>query len=200
MPTLVETLAQNITRDSVVDLQPLFYRLSLDTTLFLLFGNSLSSSQNERIVGQHTEFAESFHIAQTYLSHRGRLGAYYWLANPPKFWHACRITHDFIDQGRRGANGEVDQSQSGTSLQDEKKHRTFIVALLQKTQNEKSVRDQCLALLIAGRDTTACCLSWAFRLLVRHPEVLEKLRAEVEMVIGLGEHATQSTRASLKGM
>lgn len=138
------------------------------------------------------EFAESFHIAQTYLSHRGRLGAYYW--------HACRIIHDFIDQSIRSANREVDQSQSGTYSQDEKEHRTFIGALVQKTQNEKIVRDQCLALLLAGRDTTACCLSWAFRLLVRHPEVLEKLRAEVEMVIGLGEHATQSTRASLKGM
>ncbi|RAR10489.1 cytochrome P450 52A11 [Stemphylium lycopersici] len=196
----VETLARNIRRDSVVDLQPLFYRLSLETTLFLLFGNSLSSSQNERIVGQHAEFAEAFHEAQTYLSHRGRLGDYYWLANPPKFWRACRITHEFIDQGIRGANGEVDTPQSGTSLQEEKKHRTFIGALLQKTSNEKVVRDQCLALLLAGRDTTACCLSWAFRLLVRHPEVLDKLRAEVKMVIGLGEHATQPTRASLKGM
>eukprot|EP00656_Telonema_subtile_P048962 TRINITY_DN5988_c0_g1_i4.p1 TRINITY_DN5988_c0_g1~~TRINITY_DN5988_c0_g1_i4.p1 ORF type:complete len:118 (+),score=33.45 TRINITY_DN5988_c0_g1_i4:171-524(+) len=40
--------------------------------------------------------------------------------------------------------------------------------------------DIVLNLIIAGRDTTACLLSWTFYELGRNPEVLAKLREELE--------------------
>jgi cytochrome P450 len=41
------------------------------------------------------------------------------------------------------------------------------------------IRDELLTLLVAGHETTATALSWAMERLVRHPEKLERLRAEV---------------------
>jgi cytochrome P450 family 135 len=44
---------------------------------------------------------------------------------------------------------------------------------------EAEIRDELLTLLVAGHETTATALSWAVERLARHPEKLERLRAEV---------------------
>jgi cytochrome P450 family 135 len=46
--------------------------------------------------------------------------------------------------------------------------------------SDAEIRDELLTLLVAGHETTATALSWAVERLVRHPEKLERLRAEVE--------------------
>jgi cytochrome P450 family 135 len=45
---------------------------------------------------------------------------------------------------------------------------------------DAEVRDQLMTLLLAGHETTATGLAWAFDLLVRHPPVLERLVAAVD--------------------
>jgi cytochrome P450 family 135 len=44
---------------------------------------------------------------------------------------------------------------------------------------DAEIRDQLMTLLIAGHETTATALAWAFDLLFRNPEAMERLRAEV---------------------
>lgn len=55
--------------------------------------------------------------------------------------------------------------------------------------DEQVLRDEVRTLLIAGHETTAAALSWAWYLLATHPEVARALEAEVE---GLG-HAPEMT-------
>lgn len=43
-----------------------------------------------------------------------------------------------------------------------------------------SVRDQVMTMLLAGHDTSATALAWAFALLLRHPAALDRLVAEIE--------------------
>lgn len=45
---------------------------------------------------------------------------------------------------------------------------------------DDEIRDELLTLLTAGHETTATSLSWAIERLCRHPEKLERLRAEAE--------------------
>jgi cytochrome P450 len=45
--------------------------------------------------------------------------------------------------------------------------------------SDREVRDQLMTLLAAGHETTATALAWAFDLLFRAPEKLERLRAEI---------------------
>ena len=45
--------------------------------------------------------------------------------------------------------------------------------------SDAEIRDELLTLLVAGHETTATALSWAMERLIRHPEKLERLRAEV---------------------
>jgi cytochrome P450 len=48
----------------------------------------------------------------------------------------------------------------------------------------RQIRDEVMTLLLAGHETTALTLSWAFLLLDRHPEARERLEAELEAVLG----------------
>jgi cytochrome P450 len=49
---------------------------------------------------------------------------------------------------------------------------------------ERQVRDEVMTLLLAGHETTALALTWAFTLLDRHPEARAHLQAELDHVLG----------------
>jgi len=153
----VQNLISRISPDGIVDLQPLFFCLTLDTTTFLLFRKSMSALSSEDIAGQESEFANAFNLGQDYLSHRGLLGRFYWLLNDKRFRDACRICRRFVDDSIQKV---IKDSNLHTKEARERGNYIFINAIIQETRDPKVLRDQCLNILLAGRDTTACCLSW----------------------------------------
>lgn len=50
--------------------------------------------------------------------------------------------------------------------------------------SDEQARDEIKTLLIAGHETTATTLGWTFYLLSKHPEVADKVRAELAQVVG----------------
>jgi cytochrome P450 len=62
---------------------------------------------------------------------------------------------------------------------------TFLHELASFTRDRKVIRDQLVAVLLAGRDTTAATLSWTIYELSRHPECVRKLRDEIINQVGL---------------
>lgn len=77
-------------------------------------------------------------------------------------------------------------------------HRTFLHALAGYTRDPRMLRDQLVAVLLAGRDTTAGTLSWTFHELSQHPDVLAKLRSEVLAVVGPDREPTYDDLKNLK--
>ena len=139
-----------------LDLQPLFFRLTLDTTMAVLFGRKLDtieaqSSRNE------AAFAKAFDYAQHQLAQRGRLGDFYWLINGPTFRRSCKVVHEFVDEIVAAA---LKDSDSWPSSQDTSERYVFLRALISETRDPRVLRDQLVNVLLAGRDTTACLLSW----------------------------------------
>ena len=49
---------------------------------------------------------------------------------------------------------------------------------------DQQLRDEVTTLFLAGYETTSIALSWAFDMLTHHPDVMEKLQAEVDSAIG----------------
>ncbi len=49
--------------------------------------------------------------------------------------------------------------------------------------SNQQLRDEVVTLMLAGTETSANALSWTFSLLMQHPEVVSKLRKEVDSVI-----------------
>lgn len=85
---------------------------------------------------------------------------------------------------------------------DEKlsKRETFLDALARFTRDPRVLRDQLVAVLLAGRDTTAGTLSFCLFELARNPEVVSKLRAEISARIGVGASAKKPSYTDLKEM
>jgi cytochrome P450 len=50
--------------------------------------------------------------------------------------------------------------------------------------SERQIRDEVMTLLLAGHETTALALSWAFLLLDRNPEARNRLEAELATILG----------------
>lgn len=138
-----------------IDLQPLFFKLTLDTTTALLLGRSVYSLRANDINDTGNKaFAEHFDIAQGGLAKRFRLAPWHSLYSPPQFRRSCSIVHEFVDDYilKRGVDhGKGDGHESSESFVDQLAH---------ESGSHEMLRDQLLNILLAGRDTTACCLSW----------------------------------------
>jgi len=62
--------------------------------------------------------------------------------------------------------------------------------------SDDEIRDELLTLLVAGHETTATELAWAFERLARTPDVLRKLVAEIDA--GRDEYVTATIRETLR--
>jgi hypothetical protein len=82
--------------------------------------------------------------------------------------------------------------------EDETEKKTFTHSLSEFTHDRKVMRDQLVSTLLAGRDTTACALSWLFYELSYHPEIYKKLRKEVLDTIGQHEKPTYEDLKNMK--
>ncbi|KAA6414009.1 MAG: cytochrome p450 alkane [Lasallia pustulata] len=179
----------------VVDLQPLFFRLTLDTTMAVLFGKTLDSMKT-KVSGDEAFFARAFDQAQHELARRGRLGDLYWLLDGFTFRRSCRIVHEFVDKIVVDA---LNETRPGMASEEPTGRYVFLTALISKTRDQRVLRDQLINVLLAGRDTTACLLSWTFTLLARHPEIQQRLRNECEDLPSFREGGLP-TPAEIKGM
>lgn len=77
------------------------------------------------------------------------------------------------------------------------KEFTFLHSVARHTRDPRALRDQIVAVLLAGRDTTAATLSWAFYELSRRPEKFARLRREVLDAVG---RTRMPSYEDLKGM
>jgi cytochrome P450 len=146
---LLEALSLEV---GVVDLQPLFFRLTLDVTTAFLFGESVHSLKSPDITGEQT-FADAFNAAQEFVAKRFRLPELYWLIGGKKFQQACDKVHEFADH-------IIDHNLSKDSGDENQKQYVFLKSVAEGTPDRTSLRGQIVNILAAGRDTTACLLSW----------------------------------------
>lgn len=135
----------------VVDLQPLFFRFTLATTTALIFGQPIKSFENEE---QHT-FTSSFDYASFISAIRIRLADFCWAYNPSKYVQACNRVKEYASGFVKQALEDNTDRKQATDSQ-----YAFIQDLFDEYNDPVLVRDQLVNVLIAGRDTTACLLSW----------------------------------------
>ncbi|KAL9593601.1 MAG: hypothetical protein Q9219_007475 [cf. Caloplaca sp. 3 TL-2023] len=182
-------LARLSSSPGVIDLQPLFFQYTLATTTALIFGQPVESSED----GEQDGFASSFDYATWITTLRSRLTDFYWIYQPKRYQEACRNVRKFAD-------GFVTKALSARleSKEEESADRyAFIEDLYAKYKDKELVRDQLINILLAGRDTTACLLTWTLFLLIRHPKVFKRLKDEIQSV---AENDAEITRSHIQRM
>lgn len=169
--------------ESIADLQPLFFRLTLDSATEFLFGRSVHSLRHSAEADQ--EFGEAFDYSLGELAMNFRLGPLRSFRRDPKALKAFDYCRTYVGQlvdeameyrGKRLGMDLEHTKSGGRSL--------FLHELVKTTDNKERVGDELLNVLVAGRDTTASLLSHMFFLLARNPECWKRLRAEVASLGG----------------
>jgi len=94
---------------------------------------------------------------------------------------------------------EIDERRRAEDLEERDDILSLLVAARHEDgspMSDEEMRDELLTLLVAGHETTATSLSWAVERLARHPEKLERLRAEAED--GGDEYLTATIQETLR--
>ncbi|KAI8965523.1 n-alkane-inducible cytochrome P450 [Daldinia sp. FL1419] len=170
-------------RNYEVDLQQLFFRMVLDSNSEYMFGESVGlMSENA------SEAATTFHHALDYAQQgtilRLRLGNLMFAHRDKKFRDSCGTVHAYADKFVAQA---LEYRRKQSMLPSEKKDKdegvrqkyVFLNELAKDTEDPIMLRDQIVNMLLAARDTTAGLLAFVFFMLARHPDVFDKLRADV---------------------
>ncbi|KAI9747495.1 MAG: hypothetical protein M4579_007453, partial [Chaenotheca gracillima] len=177
-------------RGQTVDADKLFFRYTLDAATDFLLGKSVNSLDNPQV-----EFAEAFSEVQRVQNLMTSAGMFNVIIPKRGFRAGLKVinefVHPYIERALRLSPAELEKKANDDRY-------TFLHALASFTRDRKVIRDQLVAVLLAGRDTTAATLSWTFYELSRHPEVVEKLRREISETIGLHRAPSYADLKSMK--
>lgn len=194
--------------DRPVDVQDLFGRFTMDSASEFLFGQSFntlggtlpipwsaqtskgptSSSQGAAHLGAKGsatddtwgEFVQAFESCQQNITRRARLGY---------IWPLFELFEDRSLKHQRTIRKWLDPLVS-SALEDKKaarrmgvinalQEKTLLQHLVDSTDDLALIRDQLLSMLLASRDSTAVLITYTCYFLALHPDVLQRLRAEI---------------------
>ena len=179
-----QQLLQHIPREgSMVDLQPLFFKLTLDTSTHLLFGESTNcldlNGENE----QSLQFAKAFDRCQN-VSDKNLFVIIFeevlpkFLKQGSQFNKDVKTLHSFVDAiiSRNLLNSKQSAELNGKYV--------FLHELISQTTDIVKIRSELLNVLLAGRDTTAGFLSNIWFEMSCHPAIWARLQQEVDALDG----------------
>lgn len=181
----IKQLLKQLPHDgSTVDLQPLFFRLTLDSSTEFLFGESTSSLLTS-LGSEQQIFASALDYAQSQLISRGTPGKWVSSSENKRFLKACKTVHDFADKYVYQALAHCASERAKEKPQEKPLGRyVFLNELAKETDDPQRLRNELMNLLIGGRDTTASLLSNTFHVLARRPDIWSRLKTEVDELAG----------------
>lgn len=157
-----------------VDISALFYRFTLDSATDYLLGKSVDSLDQPE-----AEFASAFAEVQRVQNLTTRSGPFKLFIPKANYKAGLKVINAFVEPF-------IDQAlRLNISDLKEQSNQSFLHALAATgTRDRKVIRDQVVAVLLAGRDTTAGALSFTFQELSANPDIVRKLRTEILEKVG----------------
>jgi len=193
-----------------VDLQRLFFGYTMDSAMDLLCGE-----KTDTMGGEACAYGDNFDQAHRMLVEyvrpsQARLKQLEYLPFPfggsgGLAWQlrsALNPTYRRFLAARRVIHAESDRIVAACRSDPSLGRRKDLLALFVQSEEKEQflstyLRDMVMMFMLAGRDTTACLLSWTFYMLATNPEVQAKLSAEIDQKLpGLAEPSLKSVSAS----
>lgn len=160
-----------------VEIMDLFFRMTIDVTTEFLLGTPIHSLENPK-----TDFVSAFAEAQRMQMLMTCLGPLWRTCPRGSYNRSLKVINEFIWPFVHKTLNLPEEELHKLSRSE--KQFSFLHSLALYTRDPKVIRDQVIAVLLAGRDTTASTLSWAFYELSNNPKAWARLRAEVLDTIG----------------
>ena len=171
----VQRLVHEWSSEAVVDIDEAMMHAALDVVGGALFGTDLT--------GDAADIAEATLSALDVVVARARmpLTAPSWVPTPNniKLRRALRKLDSAVHQILRGRAGEIPE-----------RPRDMLDLLLAAHDDEvahldaRAIRDEIVTFIVAGHETVASALTWAWHLLGQHPQAYQRLRDEVDALEG----------------
>ncbi len=183
MREVTEREVERWPRDQPIQLHPRLQALTLEIILRAVFGLD-SGERLDAMRGRLTGILEfGARPASTLpLLQRGRR----WREFVRGRAEADAMIYEQIDE-RRANGGDAHAGAGGTAPGSANGDRDDVLAMLLDARHEDGspmspveLRDELMTLLVAGHETTASELAWAFERLTRTPEVLARLAEEID--------------------
>ncbi|KAH7406395.1 cytochrome P450 alkane hydroxylase-like protein [Phaeosphaeria sp. MPI-PUGE-AT-0046c] len=153
---------------ATVDLQPLFYTMFLNTSIYFLLGIDPTKDEEEA-PHSSADFIMAFHNALYYTMLRIVLGRVWSILPQKKYHDACRTGHEYLDHYISRALHQND---------GKVKKQSLLSSLATQTDDQRFIRHQILQGMMASQETTSALLGNACLLLSRHPRYWEQVRLE----------------------
>jgi cytochrome P450 len=196
--------------------QDLAARFTLDSATEFLFGHDVGSlSANipyptsvahlNKSFHTHpsTIFVKAFSEGQTLSAARSSFGRDWPLL---EFWsdkvgRLRKIMDDFTEPFMESALAKKSvQSKDGIDVKDDHESENLLAHLVKHTEDKNVLKDELVNLLVAGRDTTMCLLTFSFYMLSEHPDIEQRLRQEIHNIVGQTGRPTYDQMREMKYM
>ncbi|WAR61354.1 hypothetical protein PtB15_12B39 [Puccinia triticina] len=199
---LVEVLKLTAERNQDIDFCNLFYRYTMESFMQMTFGTDLGLLATENFqetkpkpqskLSQRTSsFVEAFDVAQDQLDFRLAVVIGWQLVEKlnksmgQRMKNACRVLDEY-------AYSLIDERMASVAhmsdVEDEELSHTDLLSILMNARDERlgrtELRDTTLGLILAGRDSTAQALSWAFFHILMNKHLIPKIREEAIGILG----------------
>ncbi|KAK5944928.1 hypothetical protein PMZ80_002130 [Knufia obscura] len=164
-----------------VNLQDLFFKLTMDSATEFLFGKSTNMLKKGQEHPDGDRFSDAFTYVTECMAMDFRTAQLNRLLSDPKRKDDSEFIRKFATDIIDDAIANRKDIEKGAG---EKQNYIFLYELLKVTNDPYTLRSELLNVLLAGRDTTASLLSHTFHQLARRPDVWAKLQAEVDELGG----------------
>lgn len=201
---LRQVLAESCDQGHPVDMQLHFFNFTMDSILKIFFGEDSNTAS-----GVPNKYGAAFDEAHhTIFEHIMKSTPFFAMSKTFLPWPfgghdglAIRI-HDVLSplfRRFKAANAILDEESRrlirACRVDPSLQQRRDMLALFVRAEDQEHfsdsfLRDVVLNMIIAGRDTTACTLSWMFYALACNPEVHAKLCAEIDEKLPIGKKLT----------
>ncbi|KAG2003619.1 cytochrome p450 [Coprinopsis cinerea AmutBmut pab1-1] len=183
-----------------IDFQDLVARFTLDSAAKFLFGAELGSlsagvpyppnsglpNPTSFTLHPSNTFVNAFFNGLNEVAMRSVIGEEWPLREFSK--DLVKPYRDIVDQIIEPMVDAALQAAHSDTSEKEKSGRdeptTLLQQLVSQTKDKSIIMDELLNLFVAGRDTTACTLTFSVYMLAEHPAVVERLRADVLNKVG----------------
>ncbi|KAG8704257.1 hypothetical protein FRC08_002337 [Ceratobasidium sp. 394] len=187
---------------TAINFQDLVSRFTMDSATEFLFGVDVKSLDEPLAAAETTNTSASF--AKAFMRVQEKVLRRFMLANA---WPYFEMFWDRTGEEMRVIDGYVEpilrtklEKKGRGELSGEGEGETLLDYLVQHTDDEKVIKDELINVLVAGRDTTACTLTFLCYTLADNPAVFAKLRAEILNTVGSSAYLTSDNIREMKYM